>query len=92
VSDTEIAEQRIEPSELVYFKKVSEGANRAQQMEIEAASLTRQATALRGAFESWANHLIERYGLDPERDQVNPETGVIERNGRAHTNGRAEAD
>lgn len=73
--------ERIEPSELVYFKKVADGLERAAQCEVEAQRLLTQATALRGAHESWVTHLVEHYGLDPAHDVINPEDGTIQRGG-----------
>jgi hypothetical protein len=65
---------------------VSEGAGRANQMLAEVATLERraetlgqQATALLGAHTSWVEHLVERYQLDPERDQIDPSSGAIQR-------------
>jgi hypothetical protein len=76
---------RLEPSELAYFKRVSEGLARSGQLAAEAANLERQATALRGAHESWVSYLVERYQLDPGADQIDESTGMIMR--RAGDNG-----
>lgn len=93
-ADTEITkviectERSLEPSELAYFKRVSEGLVRAAQLDTEATTLHEQAVALRGAHDSWTAYLIERYQLDPATDEINPETGAIERSERS-PNGHA---
>lgn len=81
MSDTDVAEQAISPSELVYFKKVVDQLTRADQLEAEANRLLQVATRLRGAHESWVSHLVEQYGLDPAHHQIDPEDGTIRRNG-----------
>lgn len=78
-----MAERAIEPAELAYFQRVAQGLIRAGELESQAASLLGQATGLRGAYDSWIGHLIERYGLDPEHDEIDPERGLIlHRDGR----------
>jgi len=67
------------PSELAYFKKVSEGLTRASQLERQAEAIRQQSVALAGAHASWVEHLVEQYHLDPEADQINEETGAIMR-------------
>lgn len=74
--------QRIDPSELAYFRKVSGGLDRAAQLEVEANRLLTQATALRGAYESWVEHLAERYGLNLNHDQIDSNSGAICRDGQ----------
>lgn len=80
-TDTPTQDSQLEPSELAYFKKVSDGLTRSAQLATEAVNLERQATALRGAHESWVSYLVERYHLNPETDQIHPETGHILRGG-----------
>lgn len=77
--------ERIEPSELTYFKKVMGGLAKAVELEAEAARLLQQATALRGAHDSWVGHLAEQYHLDPTTDQVDAEDGTIQRRDRNGT-------
>ena len=79
-------QRRIGEGELHYLKLVRAQAaeataceRRAAALDQEAQQLRTRAVALYGAHESYVGYLCERYGLDREADQIDPDSGEITR-------------
>jgi hypothetical protein len=87
---TTSADEAVQDYELAYLRKLRQGAERAQKLRQEAQQIAQQAqqeiarredeaTRLEGAHDSYLGHFYETHGLDPNRDYVDTEQGVIRR-------------
>jgi hypothetical protein len=66
----------IAKDDLLYHQRVFSELRDAIEAEQRAVQ---RAGSARAAFESWATHLHERYGLDPRRGEGVKEDGTIDR-------------